>query len=86
MLIRRHRQFARSRIAQGRPRSQSSCAGRLLAKTQAHGLIGAGNPAAMATHFLAILRGALLIPLLLRARVAPFAGEIESRAPSRANR
>jgi AcrR family transcriptional regulator len=51
-----------------------------LAKAQAHGLIGAGNPAAMAAHFLATLGGALLIQLLLRVRDPPTAGEIESRA------
>jgi AcrR family transcriptional regulator len=44
------------------------------------GLIGAGNPAAMAAHFLATLGGALLIQLLLRVRDVPTAGEIESRA------
>jgi AcrR family transcriptional regulator len=54
--------------------------GAWLAKAQAHGLIGAGNPDAMAAHFLATLGGALLIQLLLRVRDAPTAGEIESRA------
>jgi AcrR family transcriptional regulator len=54
--------------------------GAWLAKAQAHGLVGAGNPAAMATHFLATLEGGLLIQLLLRVRDAPTAGEIESRA------
>jgi AcrR family transcriptional regulator len=51
-----------------------------LAKAQAYGFVGAGNPAAMAAHFLATLVGALLIQLLLRVRDAPTAGEIESRA------
>jgi AcrR family transcriptional regulator len=51
-----------------------------LAKAQVQGLIGAGNPDAMAGHFVATLRGALLIQLLLRVRDAPTAGEIESRA------
>jgi AcrR family transcriptional regulator len=54
--------------------------GAWLAKAQEHGLVGAGNPAAMAAHFLATLGGALLIQLLLRVRDAPTAGEIESRA------
>jgi AcrR family transcriptional regulator len=54
--------------------------GAWLAKAQAHGLVGAGNPAAMATHFLATLGGTLLIQLLLRVRAAPTASEIESRA------
>jgi AcrR family transcriptional regulator len=47
---------------------------------QARELIGAGNPAAMAAHFLATVGGALLIQLLLRVREVPTAGEIESRA------
>jgi AcrR family transcriptional regulator len=51
-----------------------------LANAQARGLVGAGNPAAMAAHFLATLGGALLMQLLLRVRDAPTAGEIESRA------
>jgi AcrR family transcriptional regulator len=51
-----------------------------LAKAQAHRLVGAGDPAAMAAHFLAALGGALLIQLLLRVRDAPTADEIESRA------
>jgi AcrR family transcriptional regulator len=54
--------------------------GAWLAKAQAYGFVGAGNPAAMAAHFLATLGGALLIQLLLRVRDAPTAGEIESRA------
>ncbi len=54
--------------------------GAWLAKAQEHGLVGAGNPAAMATHFLATLGSTLLIQLLLRVRDAPTAGEIESRA------
>jgi len=51
-----------------------------LAQVQAQGLMGAGDPAVMAAHFLAILWGGLLIQLLLRAREAPSAAEIESRA------
>jgi AcrR family transcriptional regulator len=54
--------------------------GAWLAKAQAHGLLGAGNPAAMAAQFLATLGGALLIQLLLRVRDAPTVGEIEARA------
>jgi AcrR family transcriptional regulator len=54
--------------------------GAWLAKSQAHGLIGAGNPAAMAAQFLASLGGALLIQLLLRVRDPPTADEIELRA------
>jgi AcrR family transcriptional regulator len=51
-----------------------------LAKAQAHALIGGGDPAVMAAHFLAMLWGGLLIQLLLRVRDAPSAEEIESRA------
>jgi AcrR family transcriptional regulator len=51
-----------------------------LAKAQVQGLMGAGAPAIMAAHFLAILWGGLLIQLLLRVRDAPSAEEIESRA------
>jgi hypothetical protein len=54
--------------------------GTWLVKAQAHGLIGRGDPATMAAHFLATLGGTLLIELLLRVRNAPTAGEIESRA------
>jgi AcrR family transcriptional regulator len=51
-----------------------------LAQAQARGLVGAGDPAAMATHFLATLWGGLLIQLLLRVREAPTADEIDARA------
>ncbi|MBV9427524.1 MAG: TetR/AcrR family transcriptional regulator [Bradyrhizobiaceae bacterium] len=51
-----------------------------LAQVQARGLIGAGDPAAMAAHFLATLWGGLLIQLLLRVREAPSADEIDARA------
>jgi hypothetical protein len=51
-----------------------------LAKAQAQGLVGAGDPAVMAARFIAILWGGLLIQLLLRVRDAPSEEEIESRA------
>ena len=51
-----------------------------LAKAQAQGLIGAGDPVAMAAQFLAVLWGGLLIQLLLRVRDAPTPDEIASRA------
>jgi AcrR family transcriptional regulator len=54
--------------------------GAWLAKVQAQGLIGAGDPAGIAAHFLALLWGGLLIELLLRVRDAPAPDEIESRA------
>ena len=51
-----------------------------LARAQAQGLIGPGDPAAMAAQFLAMLWGGLLIQLLLRVRDAPAPDEMESRA------
>jgi AcrR family transcriptional regulator len=54
--------------------------GAWLANAQALGFIGAGDPAAMATNFLALLWGGSLIQLLLRVREAPTADEISSRA------
>jgi AcrR family transcriptional regulator len=51
-----------------------------LASVQAKGLIGSGNPGAMAEHFLSMLWGGLLIQLLLRVRDAPTPAEMESRA------
>jgi AcrR family transcriptional regulator len=54
--------------------------GAWLARAQAQGLVGAGDPAALATHFLAMLWGGLLIQLLLRVRDAPTPDEIGSRA------
>jgi AcrR family transcriptional regulator len=51
-----------------------------LAKAQAQGLIGAGDPAAIAAHFLATLWGGLLVQLLLGVREAPAEKEVESRA------
>jgi AcrR family transcriptional regulator len=52
-----------------------------LAKAQAQDLVGAGDPAAMAAHFIAILwGGGLLTQLLLRMRDAPNEDEIKSRA------
>jgi len=51
-----------------------------LAGVHAQRLIGAGDPDAMAAHFLATLWGGLLIQLLLRVRDAPTSSEIESRA------
>jgi AcrR family transcriptional regulator len=51
-----------------------------LAKAQAQGLIGAGDPVPIAAQFLAVLWGGLLIQLLLRVRDAPTPDEIASRA------
>jgi AcrR family transcriptional regulator len=54
--------------------------GAWLAQAQARGFIGAGDPAAIAVRFLALLWDALLIQLLLRVRDAPSTEEIDSRA------
>jgi AcrR family transcriptional regulator len=54
--------------------------GAWLANAQALGFVGAGDPAAMATNFLALLWGGSLIQLLLRVRDAPTADEVTSRA------
>jgi AcrR family transcriptional regulator len=51
-----------------------------LAKVQARGLIGAGDPAAITARFVALLWGDLLIRLLLQVRDAPTAEEIDVRA------
>jgi AcrR family transcriptional regulator len=51
-----------------------------LAKAQAQVLIGAGDPAVIAAHFIATLWGTLLIQLLLGVREAPNEREIEARA------
>ena len=56
-----------------------------LAKAQAQDLIGPGDPAAMATDFLATLWGGLLIQLLLRVREVPSADEIDVRAQAAAD-
>ena len=53
--------------------------GAWLARAQAQGLIGTGDPAVIAAHFLALLWGGVLIQLLLRVRDAPTPDEIESR-------
>jgi AcrR family transcriptional regulator len=52
----------------------------LLAKAQARGLIGPGDPAALAADYFAVLWGDLLVRLLLRVREAPTTDEIATRA------
>jgi AcrR family transcriptional regulator len=54
--------------------------GAWLARAQARGFIGAGDPAAMAARFIALLWEGLLVQLLLRVREDPSDEEIESRA------
>ena len=70
---------ARTLDSSGREANHAAL-GAWLARVQVQGLIGAGDPAAMATHFLAVLWGSLLIQLLLRVHDAPTPDEIESRA------
>jgi AcrR family transcriptional regulator len=55
-----------------------------LAKVQAAGLIGPGEPAAMVQRFIALLWGDLLVRLLLGVRDAPAPEEIEKRAQTAA--
>ncbi|HEY7665983.1 MAG TPA: TetR/AcrR family transcriptional regulator [Xanthobacteraceae bacterium] len=71
--------IARTLDSNGREANHAALAA-WLAKAQAQGLIGAGDPAAIAAHFLALLWGGLLIQLLLRVREAPTPDEIEARA------
>jgi AcrR family transcriptional regulator len=63
----------------GRGASRSSLA-RMLARAQARGLIGAGEPAAVTVDFFALLWGDLLLQLLLRVADPPTPRAIESRA------
>jgi AcrR family transcriptional regulator len=72
-------EIARALDRNGREANHAALAG-WLAQAQAQGLIGAGDPAAIAAHFIATLWGGLLIQLLLRVREAPGAQEIEARA------
>jgi AcrR family transcriptional regulator len=71
--------IARTLDSSGREANHAAL-GAWLATAQAQGLIGPGDPAAMATCFIAVLWGGLLIQLLLRVRDAPAPDEIESRA------
>jgi AcrR family transcriptional regulator len=71
--------IARTLDSSGREANHAAL-GAWLARAQAQGLVGAGDPAAMAAHFLATLWGGLLVQLLLRVREAPTPDEIESRA------
>jgi AcrR family transcriptional regulator len=63
----------------GRKANHAAISG-FLAAAQARGLIGSGDPGAMASQYLALLWGDLLNQLLLRVAEAPTAAEIEQRA------
>jgi AcrR family transcriptional regulator len=52
----------------------------LIKKGQARGLIIAGDPAVLASHYIAVLGADLLIRLLMRVREAPTEREIVARA------
>ena len=71
--------IARTLDVSGRQANHAAL-GAWLQKAQAQRLIGAGDPAAMAANFLAVLWGGLLVQLLLRVRDAPTPDEIASRA------
>src|SRR5262249_329265 len=72
-------EIARTLDRNGREANHAALAG-WLAKAQVQGLVGPGDPAAIAAHFLATLWGGLLIQLLLGVRAAPSEQEIEARA------
>src|SRR5262249_51225847 len=72
-------EIARTLDRNGREANHAALA-EWLAKGQAQGLIGPGDPAVIAAHFLATLWGGLLIQLLLGVREAPSEKEIEARA------
>jgi AcrR family transcriptional regulator len=77
-------EIARTLDRSGREANHAALAG-WIAKAQAQHLIGAGDPATIAAHFLAALWGTLLIQLLLRVREAPSAKEIDARAHAAAD-
>jgi AcrR family transcriptional regulator len=72
-------EIARALDSNGRAANHAAL-GAWLARAQAQRLIGAGDPVAMATNFLALLWAGLLTQLLLRVREAPTPDEIDSRA------
>ncbi len=63
----------------GRGASRAALA-QTLAQAQADGLVGAGDPAAMAVDFFALLWGDLLLQLLLRVADPPTAPAMEQKA------
>jgi AcrR family transcriptional regulator len=77
-------EVARALDAGGREANWRSIA-EWLAKMQAQGLIGAGDPAAITARFIALLWGDLLVRLLLQVRDAPTAEEIDARARAAAD-
>ena len=77
-------EIARALDRNGREANHAALAA-WLAKAQAQGFVGAGDPLVMAAQFIAILwGGGLLMQLLLRMREAPGEGEIKARAQAAA--
>ena len=72
-------EIARILDRNGRHANQAALA-EFLARAQAHGLVGPGDAAAMASRYFAALWGDVLVRLLLRVRDAPSAEEIASHA------
>ena len=72
-------ELARTLDANGRAANHEALAV-LIAGAQARGLIGAGDAAALATRYFAVLWGSLLIELLMRLRAMPGNDEVEARA------
>ena len=77
-------EIARVLDASGREANQRALA-EFLAKAQAQGLIGPGDPVDLVARYIAVLWGDLLVRLLLRVRDEPDAKEIETRARAAAN-
>ncbi len=70
-----------ARVLDGAGREANRAAlGRMLARARADGLIGAGDPAAMAVDFFALLWGDLLLRLLLRLAATPTPRALDRRA------
>ena len=72
-------EIARTLYKSGREANQKALAD-LVEKAHARELVRAGDPGALATRYLAVLWGDLMIQLLMRVREAPNEREIEVRA------
>jgi AcrR family transcriptional regulator len=71
-------EVARALDTAGRETSRTALIG-LLKHAQSSGLIGAGDPAAMASEFFALLTGDLLLRLILRVTDPPTPQQIDQR-------
>lgn len=72
-------EVARTLDSRGREANHKALA-ELVGRAQARGLVGAGDPGALAARYLTVLLGDLMIRLLMRVREAPNKQEIEVRA------